>query len=95
MVNQPPSKISGYRSHVFGEVLFVDHAELKYAGKRFCVLLILDGATSLLSVYPQTSILAESTLAQLRSWMYDHNCKPVNIVADMYFSTDDFRAFYA
>ena len=43
------AKISGLRAEKLGDLIFVDHCELKLPqGQKFIVLLVLDGATSLL-----------------------------------------------
>ena len=45
----PRAKISGIRASVFGDVVFVDHCEIELKKKKkYVVLLVLDGATSLL-----------------------------------------------
>ena len=45
----PRARISGIRSTNFGDVIFVDHAEIQLGKNKYMVLLVLDGATNLLS----------------------------------------------
>ena len=44
----PRARISGIRSTNFGDVIFVDHAEIQLRKNKYMVLLVLDGATNLL-----------------------------------------------
>ena len=68
---RPParSRISGIRAENFGDIIFVDYAEIKVEGARggnVLVLLVLDGATSLLWAKAQRSYEAGETLENLR-----------------------------
>ena len=47
----PRARISGIRSTNFGDVIFVDHAEIQLRKNKYMVLLVLDGATNLLLGY--------------------------------------------
>ena len=89
------SRISGIRSQNFGDLIFVDHAEVIYGTQKFLVLLVVDGATNLLSVYPQENKREETTIEGLREWMDNFQCKPKYLVSDMAFMTPEFRSFYS
>ena len=52
----PRARISGIRSTNFGYVIFVDHAEIQLKKNKCMVLLVLDGATNLLSATAQNSL---------------------------------------
>ena len=88
------ARVSGFRAVNFGDLLFVDHAEVSFRGHVFLVLLILDAATSLLAAYPQSNAQTDETLDQIRAWMNDYQCKPKPIVGYMAFSTPEFQQFY-
>ena len=90
----PRSKVSGIRARNFGDVIFADHAEIEHDNRKYIVLLTLDGATNLLSGFPQQDTMAVTTQECIREWMDNHNCKPKNIVADMAFMGTSFLAFY-
>ena len=71
------SKASGLRAEKFGDLIFVDHCELKLpSGQKFPCLLVLDGATSLLWAHAQLDLQATTTQTHLRSWMSQMNCHP-------------------
>ena len=53
------ARVSGIRADNFGDLLFVDHAEVSFRGHVFLVLPILDAATSLLAAYPQSNAQTE------------------------------------
>ena len=44
----PRSRFSGVRAKEFGDVVFMDHCEIKHMTKKHQLFLVLDGATSLL-----------------------------------------------
>ena len=63
----PRSRFSGVRAKDFGDVVFVDHYEIKHMNKKHQLFLVLDGATSLLwgatqeeGTEPVTRISSES-----------------------------------
>ena len=45
------SRLSGLRAATFGDLLFLDHAEVKLRGATYHVLLIVDAASSCLAAY--------------------------------------------
>ena len=49
----PRSRFSGVRAKNFGDVVFMDHCEIKHMSKRRQLFLALDGATSLLGELPK------------------------------------------
>ena len=49
------SRVSGLRANVFGDLIFVDHTDVKIDGKTYVVFVIIDGATNFLWAYPQKS----------------------------------------
>ena len=75
-----------------------DHATftIKWRGTKtkYLLLLILDGASNLLSTYPQSTLTSVETIENMRQWMHDHNCIPKSICGDMAFHDDQFVAFY-
>ena len=44
----PRARIAGLRASSFGDLIFVDHAEINYGMNSYLVLLVIDGATNLL-----------------------------------------------
>jgi hypothetical protein len=88
------SRISGIRAVNFGDIIFVDHAELKFDKGTVVVLLILDAATHLLWAQAQTNAEEKHTLQCFREWIDQNNCIPKTVVGDMAFFTDSFKKFY-
>ena len=64
------------RAENFGDLIFVDHAELKLTGGVVLVLLILDAATNLLWATTQTTYEDKQTLANIRDWMDQYQGQP-------------------
>ena len=57
------SKISGMRSEVFGDLTFVDHAEIPLDSKyKLMFLIIYDGATQLMTSFPCTTKSESETI---------------------------------
>ena len=83
----PRSRFSGVRAREFGDVVFMDHYEIKHMAKKHQLFLVLDGATSLVRNQPVTQDL-------LREWMHVHSCKPKWVVADMAFFTPSWMPFW-
>ena len=58
----PRARIAGLRASSLGDLIFVDHAEIKFGMSQYLVLLIIDGAcTSYCS-----SLMAQQTCSGLR-----------------------------
>ena len=79
----PPyrAKISGIRASNFGDIIFVDHAEIGMRKNKYIVLLVLDGATNLLWATAQPSLNNKDTIRCLS-------------VGDEAFFTDGFLTYY-
>ena len=90
----PRARIAGLRASSFGDLIFVDHAEINYGMNSYLVLLVIDGATNLLWATALTSLDAPETLGALRLWIDENNCMPKGIVGDQAFFTDPFMDFY-
>ena len=90
----PRARIAGLRASSFGDLIFVDHAEINYGMNSYLVLLVIDGATNLLWATALTSLDAPETLGAFRLWIDENNCTPKGIVGDQAFFTDPFMDFY-
>ena len=90
----PRARIAGLRASSFGDLIFVDHAEINYGMNSYLVLLVIDGATNLLWATALTSLDAPETLGGLRLWIEENNCMPKGTVGDQAFFTDPFMDFY-
>ena len=88
------SIVTGLRADSFGDLIFVDHAKVRHNDKLYLVLLILDGATNLLTARVVESETAEVTLEAFREWMDNFQCCPKTLVSDMAFQHPDFQKFY-
>jgi hypothetical protein len=83
----PRSRVTGLRAQNFGDLIFIDHAEVHFRDAVYAVLLILDAATSLLWVAAQKGVSNAETIDNLRDRFDSHHCKPKSVVADMAFTT--------
>eukprot|EP00435_Cladocopium_sp_Y103_P068835 s702_g32.t1 len=90
----PRARVSGIRSSKFGDVIFVDHAEITLRKNKYIVLLVLDGASNLLWATAQNSMNNKETIQALRNWTDENHCMPKAIVGDEAFFQDDFLTYY-
>ena len=90
----PRARIAGLRASSFGDLIFVDHAEIHYGMNSYLVLLVIDGATNLLWATALTNLDAPETLGAFRLWIEENNCTPKGIVGDQAFFTDPFMDFH-
>ena len=90
----PRSRFSGVRAREFGDVVFMDHCEIKHMAKKHQLFLVLDGATSLLWGSTQQEGTEPVTQDLFREWMHIHSCKPKWVVADMAFFTPSWMTFW-
>ena len=90
----PRARISGIRATNFGDVIFVDHAEIQLRKNKYMMLLVLDGATNLRWATAQNSLNNKEAIQALRLWTGEHNCMPKAIVGDEAFFREDFLTYY-
>ncbi len=88
------SRVTGLRASEFGDLVFVDHTDVKIADKVFVVLVILDAATNLVWAVPLPNKTAKLTLRAFREWMDTHNCRPKHVFGDMAFFEPEFMNFW-
>ena len=82
----PRARVAGIRATNFGDVIFVDHAEIQLRKGKYVVLLVLDGASNLLCATAQTSLSNKETIQALRLWTDENLRMPKAIVGDEAFS---------
>ncbi|CAE7432177.1 lgrC, partial [Symbiodinium microadriaticum] len=90
----PRARIAGLRASSFGDLIFVDHEEIKFGTKAYLALVIIDGASNLLWVTALTSLEAPETLGAFRQWTEENNCIPKGIVGDQAFFAPPLMSYY-
>ena len=90
----PRARIAGLRASSFGDLIFVDHEEIKFGTKAYLALVIIDGASNLLWATALTSLEAPETLGAFRQWTEENNCIPKGIVGDQAFFAPPFMSYY-
>ena len=89
------SKISGMRSEVFGDLTFIDHAEIPLDNKyKLMFLIIYDGATQLMTSFPCEKKTRSETIDLLMDYFDLYQLSPKYIVGDQGFSGLELEAFY-
>jgi hypothetical protein len=101
MMDAPPrSKVSGLRSEILGDLIFVDHGSVKYASasdgkdREYYFMIILDGATNFICSTPVDSTGDEAAQNALRDFMHNMQVWPKKIVADSAFMRPQREKFY-
>ena len=96
-VKKGPSrpKVSGMRSEVFGDLTFIDHAEVQL-NERFKImfLIIYDGATQLMTSFPCETKSEDETIGYLMDYFDLYQLNPKYIVGDQGFSGHNLEAYY-
>ena len=89
------SRVSGLRAEEFGDLIFLDHGSTKVQNKTYVFLVILDGATSYITVYPCISTSASEVIQKLHEWMDTYQCNTKSICGNMAFhSPVELKEFY-
>lgn len=90
------SKISGMRSEIFGDLTFIDHAELPLYNKfKLMFLIVYDGATQLMTSFPCETKPESETIDLLLDYFDLYQLNPKYIVGDQGFSGFELEAFYS
>ena len=86
--------MSGLRANIFGDLIFVDHTDVKINERTYVVFVIIDAATNFLWAFPQKSKSNEETVETLREWIETFQCSPKSLCADMAFGAPEFESFF-
>ena len=82
--------MSCLRSDRFGDLIFVDHADVKVKRETYTVFIIVDGATTFVTASAPRTIDSHDTVQCLMECMDTFHCTPLSVCADMAFqSTED------
>ena len=96
-VKKGPSrpKVSGMRSEVFGDLTFIDHAEVQLNHRfKIMFLIIYDGATQLMTSFPCETKSEDETIGYLMDCFDIYQLNPKYIVGDQGFSGQNLEAYY-
>ena len=89
------SRTSGLRSEIFGEMTFLDHCEITIPGdSKIVILVILDGATTLLTAQPVGSVGEQESIKCFRDYLENYQLQPKYVVADRAFMTPEWERLY-
>ena len=89
------SKVSGMRSEVFGDLTFIDHAEVPLNDRfKIMFLIIYDGATQLMTSFPCETKSEDETIGYLMDYFDLYQLNPKYIVGDPGFSGQALEAYY-
>ena len=89
------SRVSGLSAEEFGDLIFLDHGSTKIGDKTFGFLIVLDGATSLLTAYRCQSTSPSEVISKIHGRMDTVQMNPKAICAHMAFHhPHDMHALY-
>ena len=72
------SRTSGLRSEVFGEMAFLDHCKVAIpGGAKIVILVILDGATTLLTAQPVGSVGETESIRCFSGYLENYQLQPM------------------
>ena len=89
------SKTSGLRAETFGELTFIDHCQVPLGtGEHINVLVILDGATTLLTTEVVERTTDVTNIPLLRNYFDQYHLQPRCVVGDQAFMTENWEIFF-
>ena len=94
---KPPlqrSKVTGLRADNFGDIVFIDHADVKIRSETYTVFIVVDGATTSVTAFAPRTKESYETVQCLMEWMDTFHCTPQSICADMAFQSTDVQDFF-
>ena len=97
-MKKPPShrsKISGLRSDNFGDLICIDHADVKLRSETYTVFIIVDGATTFVTAFAPRTKYSHATVQCLMEWMVTFHCTPLSACADMAFQSTEVQEFFS
>ena len=88
------NRTSGPRAEQFGELTFIDHCFFFGSSEHINVLVILDGATTLLTTEVVERTTEECNISLLRNYFDQYHLQPKCVVGDQAFMTPSWELFY-
>ena len=61
--------MSGLRADNFGDIVCIDHADVKIRGETYTVFMIVDGATTFVTAFASRTKDSHETVQCLMEWM--------------------------
>ena len=96
-MKKPPlqrSKISGLRADSFGDLIFIDHTDVKIRSETYTVFIIVDGATTFVTAFAPRTEDSHDTVQCLMEWMDTFHCTPLSGCADMAFQSNEVQYLF-
>ena len=96
-MKKPPlqrSKISCLRADNLGDLVFIDHADVRIRSETYTVFIIVDGATTFVTAFAPRTKDSHETVQCLLAWMDTFHCTPLSVCADMAFQSTEVQDFF-
>ena len=85
--------MSGFRADNFGDIVFIDHADVKIRCEIYTVFIVVEGATTFVTAFAPRANDIHETVQCLMNWMDTFHCIPQSICADMDFQSTKVQNF--
>ena len=95
--NPPPlqrSKVSGLRADNFGDIVFIDYADVTIRSETYTKSIVFDGATTFVTAFAPRAKDSHETVQCLMEFMDTFHCTPHSICADMAFQSTEVQDFF-
>ena len=85
--------MSGVRADNFGDIVFIDHADVQIRSETYTVFIIADGASTFVTTFALRTKDSHDTVQCLMECMGTFHCTPQSICADMAFQSTEVQYF--
>ena len=86
--------MSGLRADNFGDIVFIDHADVKIRSETYTVFNVVDGATTFVTAFAPRTKDSHETVQCLMEWIDSFHCTPQSICVDMAFQSTEVQDFF-
>ena len=91
------SRVTGLRADNSGDIVCIDHADVKIQSETYTVFIVVDGSTTFVTAFAPRTKDSHETVQCLMALMDSFHCTPQSICADMALQStevqDVFRRF--
>ena len=88
------SKVTGLQADNFGDIVFIDHADVKIRSETYTVLIVVDGATTFVTAFAPITKYSNEAVQCLMACMDTFHCTPQSVCADMDFQSIEIPYFF-
>ena len=86
--------MTGLRADNFGDIVCVDHAEVKLRSETYTAFIVVDVATTFVTAFAPRTKDSHETVQCMMEWMDTFHCTPKSLCSDRAFQSTEFHDLY-